>query len=855
MGIRFTHVQKPTPRSHRATFATTHVFGLALMVALASAPLVSGCKLFSSTCDEGDRDCLSRESAPGVGSSCERTVQCRAGLTCVDKTCAAAATTANGDSCKLTAECESGLFCSSQRICEEAGMEARGGACEDSSDCVPGLVCGFGEYPLNRECVETGDGDLYARCSSAKDCMAGLSCIDTCRLGPDVPCVDETAGAHCNSLPISTEEVPPIPFWSGVQCQDEASEAVAYFEIPGSKPLDEFYRLPFPNDIRLINGKVDLSNHPRPPASSEFAVATKFIEAADGHLEGFGTTPVVLFRFSKPVLHGGDAEDLVKPTVTLVNVTVDSPDYGVRHSYVWTANDRSNYICDYALAIRVPPESPLRPGTTYAAIVTHDLQAEGRIDFQRSDDFSAMIKDSEPNESRLKTHYGKYAPLREFLTDSKANGNAQLTAGNLLTAAVFTTGRPQTLVRKLDSVIDERAAPTTGKVVLCDGSEPYDATADCDSQASCVGGTTSFNEYHGKIELPIFQNGRAPYLTDGGDIDLDGEGNPVVTRKEEVCFSLTVPSEAAENPPVVIYGHGTGGGFKSQLGGSKLAAALSKAEFPTAMLAIDLPQHSTRRGASTDSPDRLFFNIINPGAARGNVLQGSSDLLSLVRWIRAGSFPVPLTRSPIAIMGHSQGATHAALTIPFTPEVTTYVLSGVGGHLSTSLLHKTEPQPVADAMGALLLDIDGASLAAGPYNPALAIMQAYYEPADPLNFTRQVYSEPSEMTPEGHHFLMTFGIDDHFSPSRTQKAYAVAATLPHVSPNTLSLGRATIPAPVQGNVTVGNVVRTVGVRQYQAVGDKVDGHYVSTRPGQDGFGDVVRFLSESLAEQVPHIGE
>ncbi|NIS36285.1 MAG: hypothetical protein GWO04_42965, partial [Actinobacteria bacterium] len=65
-----------------------------------------------------------------------------------------------------------------------------------------------------------------------------------------------------------------------------------------------------------------------------------------------------------------------------------------------------------------------------------------------------------------------------------------------------------------------RPEPTITDLTLCDGT----ATSPCDDgtmQRSCGSVDPDFHEIHGRIELPIFQQGTPPYETpeDGGGID------------------------------------------------------------------------------------------------------------------------------------------------------------------------------------------------------------------------------------------------------------------------------------------------------------------------------------------------
>ena len=110
--------------------------------------------------------------------------------------------------------------------------------------------------------------------------------------------------------------------------------------------------------------------------------------------------------------------------------------------------------------------------------------------------------------------------------------------------------------------------------------------------------------------------------------------------------------------------------------------------------------HGSRRGATTAGPETLFFNFVNPRAARDNVIQGAADIMSVLYFLEEGS--VALSDSPIpvafsfditrtALFMHSQGATHAAMMLSDEPLARSVVLSGVGGDLTQSLLNKTQP--------------------------------------------------------------------------------------------------------------------------------------------------------------------
>jgi pimeloyl-ACP methyl ester carboxylesterase len=282
-----------------------------------------------------------------------------------------------------------------------------------------------------------------------------------------------------------------------------------------------------------------------------------------------------------------------------------------------------------------------------------------------------------------------------------------------------------------------------------------------------------------------------------------------------------------------------------------------------ASLGIDLPGHGTRRGGSERPPEELFFNFLNPRAARDNVAQGAADLMALVRWAR--NYFLPGTNSPtgrtisfdadrIALFGHSQGALHTVLMLPYEPDVAAAVLSGNGAYLTESLLNKTKPFDIAGALPFALLDANSdRELDGGSFHPVLAIFQMYFERVDGINFAYRLQTEPEASAPTGHHVFMTYGLYDSYSPEPTQKAYARAADLPTVGEDLANLGQTRAEPPLGANADLGGVARTIGLRQYTPSSGE-DGHFVAF-DAVKGRPDVLRFLLQALSGQTPEIGQ
>lgn len=920
------------------------------------ALVLSSCSLFKTTCAEDDRECIGPGPGLGVGLGrrCTITADCKENLVCENGRCEAtggiascenrggescdeaptvsapdnvcdadASRTNAGDDnntaplcleacfeacekCRLTVDCSSVDYCGSRRVCLLAGDQPEGGECDDTGDCRRGLVCELpqllnqGVVSLNAlaslrgTCKASGTGEQGDPCVVISDCLAGLYCAE----------VDLAENKKvCTNLPTPvpsnySSELPPLPdVWSGIECvaPRPSDPKIARFTVPRSSTDlgDDFYALPFPNDIRRrASGKIDLSGHPVPPPALGLPFVNRYAETAQEDLEGFSTNAVAILRFSHAYDFGTVGPDnpataANEATIRLVDITPGSPQYDTEQGIAWkeTRGSLSNYVCPHWVGIARPLGNPMLPNTTYAAIVTTGVKTENGLDFERDEDFEAMLGSSMPSDSVLRAAWQQYAPLRAWIQDRGED------ASKILNAAVFTTHDPQAIIRGLRERVIEDGPATLSEITNCSEAG---ATSPCETEeedgstrGACVNRNgADFTELHARIRLPIFQSGTLPYLNEGGAIELDGQGLPEIVTHQDVCMAISAPNAAppAGGYPVLVYSHGTGGSFTNAMTSTSLLARdLARASTPAAVVAIDMPQHGERRGTGEDSkqdPDGLFYNFLNPRAARDNVAQGSADLFGVVQWIVASGGlttaqsptgdAVPFDASRIAMMGHSQGATHTAIMVSHEPNVRTVVLSGVGGHLTSSLLTKTSPVDIAAIIPFGLQDPDSSfNLAGGLFNPALAIIQSVFDSVDPINYARHLRRDVLASTPGGQNVFVTYGVADTFSPEKTQLAYLVAGQLPFVTP--LLSEPSSIPdfdgtqvallsPPVSGNANFGDGPRTVATRQYSAQttdpdGKPLDGHFVATRPGEDGRADVLRFLQQAMAGQTPTIGQ
>lgn len=634
--------------------------------------------------------------------------------------------------------------------------------------------------------------------------------------------------------------------WMGVRCSAATGPVRPYFEVPGAQSDEpgDFFRLPFPNDIRRTKDGLDLSGYPTPGLGvlgiDPVALYVSAVETGD---RGWGSDPTTFFRFS-----GAIDPDTLEAGASLryVDVTDGSEEYGEERSATFFfSQERTRYVCGDWLGVRLQPGDPLLSGHTYAVFLTSDVRAADGSTLEPSPLFVTVLGDRDPADRALAAARVAYAPLREYLSSE------QIDAKDVLTAAVFTVGDLTSQMTALAGAIEAQPAPSvSGDWVLCrDGVES--PCPQRDAGRACGAAVAEYDEYHALVSLPVFQRGEPPYLRpeNGGEIDVSEPPELV-----DVCLALTVPTGTAPESgfPLIVSAHGTGGSFRSHVS-ANVAGAFASGNVKFAVLGIDQVEHGPRRGSSVAQPETLFFNFMNPGAARGNPLQGAADQISLLRFARtldgSGGEPVKIDPERIVFLGHSQGATEGSLAVPYADDYRAVVLSGNGASLQRALLTKTKPVNLRNTLPVLLTDValDDKAYPA-EYHPVLSLVQQWIDPADPVNFARHVALAPLP----GHtprHTFQTYGLEDSYSPPPTLDVYVLAGGFTQVMPVLLPLGLTPVAPPLAGNADG----ITLGFRQYAPLeGD--DGHFVAFSV-PEARADVVRFLSMAASGQVPAIGE
>lgn len=720
----------------------------------------------------------------GVGDDCS-TKDCRPGLTCgAEDRCEPDGSLAPFAPCTIGPECEDAhcVFAptSELSVCVAPESDGQSGdTCQTDLDCQVGLKCSLQGFAT--ACLPAGEGDVGAPCIQQTDCFQGLYCS-----------FESGSSAGTCSLP-----TPPLgpPLWQGVECPTQDDENVeALFYLPGAEGTPEtatFFDHPYPSDARLgSDGRPDLEGFPTPgPGLLGVDMVAAYVDAVESDTRGWSTNPVVYFRFSGAIsIDSLETPEGEQRRVFIADVDALPADNAVAPpslSTHYSIGSGSNYICDDWFALRTPRDT-LVPGHRYVAWITTDARTrEGNNPIARSPQFEAMLEQTQPTgDAVLADAYDDFAPLREFL-DFYAGSPNEVDPDDILIATVFTTDDPIAPMRALAEAVASEDVPSATDWVLCDGeNESPCPQADADEDRACGSGTNDYDEYQALIELPIFQRGTAPYLTSGGDIAGSAQ------RSEAVCMSVSVPKNVEEPGggwPLIIYGHGTGGSYRGALRDS-VAGELARTSPAFATLTYDAVQHGPRRGSgegADNDPENLFFNFVNPDAARGNPLQGAADILSVLRFAQIGELASASETGGAAIrvdpdnifyFGHSQGSTHGSIAVPFSPIPGT-VLSGNGCGLAEALINKTNPIDIAGAIPLLIQDGDAdGNLRLGSKHPVLSLLQHYIDPADPINFAPLFTVRPEEGQ-KPKHIFQTFGLDDTYAPPATLASFTYAAEL------------------------------------------------------------------------------
>lgn len=558
----------------------------------------------------------------------------------------------------------------------------------------------------------------------------------------------------------------PLLLASALSCQDGGGDegppslVVRFSVTPGA----DFYAQPFPCDLRrTAQGGMDLTGFPQGEVLVE-----KMVQVAAEHSDGFAVGGAVFFAFSGPVdpatLPTEGAPTLSpEASVFVVDVDPSSPKRGSRVPLWLRYEDApSRFLPPHWLALLPYPGAPLRPGTTYAAVVTTRVRGTMGEPIGADRDLEAVF--GQGGSAEVASARTLFAPLLAWLDEEG------ISRGSVAGATLFTTSAAWEVMAAARGVIHrEVPLPQLSDLTHLSQTQHYDL-------------------FEGTYEGPVFQQGDPPYRNAGGQIELNAQGEPVLVRMETLRVALSVPRYPMPQGgwPVVIYRHGTGGDYLSfvQDGTADWFSRVMDRDYQVmgrmAVISIDGVMHGPRAGVEGGSPEERFYNFQNPLAGRDNSRQEAMDNFQLIRLVKAVDLaaapgtgePLRLDPERITFFGHSQGAITGALFVPFEPELAASTLSGAGAHLLLTLLRKESEFDIPTLLELALND--GAYGAIDEFHPVLTLLQTYIEPADPLAYARSYLLEPPPGMGPSNVYL-SYGVGDSYTPNITTRALAAAA--------------------------------------------------------------------------------
>jgi hypothetical protein len=598
-----------------------------------------------------------------------------------------------------------------------------------------------------------------------------------------------------------------------------------------------FFDHPWPSDLRLEDGSPRWAGYPNPRSRQ---LLGQYIDSLRGTLDGFSPVAAGFVRFTRgldPATLPQTPTEALDPgaAAQLIDIDPASLEHGQRKlvSLHWQGPS-GVYWNENTLAFMPTFGFPLRPHTRYAFVVTSAVKAEGGHAVGRSADLDAVLGLASGSEAA--TLAGQ--SLSDSIAELEAAG---IPRSSVVHLTVFTTADP---MKELLLIRDSLSG-----LVPPPAADP--------NKWALLQSTADFDEYTGEYgPSPNFQHGTIPFYSNGdGGGFLFENGAPVVADTFTLRFSLAVPNptrcpEPPSGYPTVLYAHGTGGDYQSDIQDGTAAALAQRC---LATLGIDQLFHGTRPGAPAAGNltllELLFFNFQNVDAARTNARQSAIDEMQRARLVRESQLSVPASvavggqavhfdPNQALFFGHSQGSLGGALFLAADSGVRGGVLSGASAVLTITLLEKTSPSPsLADLVKEQLLDLSPEeSKEVNDFHPALSLLQSVVDVVDPINGARLVITEPRAGFPPKSIYL-TEGVNpdgsgDTFAPPHGIEANALALGLPLQLPgqHPLPEGRWGGPAPVlvtaaglRGNLAGG---QASGVLAQWAVPTGEDGHFV-----------------------------
>ena len=726
------------------------------------------------------------------------------------------------------------------------------------SDCKPKPKCGDGNCDPNesrvkcpQDCHSICGDDI---CDENEECEADCDdpvepYVSVCGDGVCDEDEKETCDEDCNPTPQVTQmsmdefnalqegkyrilydydiAMTPLPKKSSELSDTEFADQ-----------LSNFFSFPYPSDARTDKyGRAKFANYPIPPikilnneglGKLVSVVLPKLTTLLDSlvtrvETERKGFSPIGATYFRASVLL--DSKDFPKPEDTvkadscyqLIDVEPESKYYGERVPLYVSFHRFANKVwANNTLVMRPVPGMGAHPGDRYVAIVGNCLTSNGRA-LNQSNKLRQILKGTAPAEINDKLSF--YVDQINALDKEKKLG---IKIEDIRAMTGYYVMNPA-------DEMDQMAKDLEGKGYIVTDDKGI-AVGEYETKTTSGWTTKGFNSYifKGKFVTANYINGKYPYTSDTGDPKLpvgemtfDENGKLLSKRQEETIeYRIIIPRTPMPDKgyPIVVYGHGTGGGSNSHCrywgdegialingGWNKTGRDTPTANaVPAAMIGFDASLHGSRAGGEEFGDFEMYMMMFNePIVIRESWRQTVLDMLVLYDILDRGELKLPPlpdstdTRNVIfdpsygMYMGHSQGAQEAGLLLGLTGKIKNAFLSAGGGGILLSFVDLYPDlsdlddtiegiignRSVADIVG-MLFGLNNGDIS---YDTFLTnhLIQALVEPIDPLNYTQRYIKDPPKGWPSKN-IVQTIGIGDQSTPNAAQFAMVAAEGLPAV---------------------------------------------------------------------------
>jgi len=469
-----------------------------------------------------------------------------------------------------------------------------------------------------------------------------------------------------------------------------------------------FFSLPWPNAIRKqSDGSIDLAGLP----TKGNLILSQLLQVASREVDDFGTNSAIYLRFTGPIDESSlpTPSESALPSSPLQLVALDGS--GERVPVIARIEPADGFRARHLLSLLPYPGHGLRSGTEYAVLVTTGLHTASGDPLAPSPLLDALDGPFRAGEARSSA---EWSALRSQRDDARAAlaGSGEWSADDLAGFTVFRTQDSTALMQAVADSLDQLPVEVPELTPV--------------SECATTGGRRHFE---GRLRVPRFQQGNTPRTFGGGRIDVGPDGRAVVQTFDTVKVGVNVP---CGEPPaggwaIQTFVAGTGGNMTIDGGFGRDA--------DSTVIGSIAPLYSPEENGSQFN-ELLFYNFLNPPAARTNPIQQAADNRVLVRMLQEleldGSLvgatgTVTTDDDTVVVTGHSQGAQTVTLVATTTPGVVAIVTSAATSGQYNSISYRSDVRRI---IGQVL----GSSRGIDVRNPIVQSIQTLMDAVEPANF-------------------------------------------------------------------------------------------------------------------------